>query len=91
MNKEEVYDEEIGPLMQNIIKICKDNGIAVVVNFAIPTDEDEDLQVLTNLPDENGKVPESHAAAVRAIRPSSSAPMITVTHADGSKEITAII
>ena len=36
MNKEEVYDEEISPLMKQIITLCKANGIAMVMNFAIP-------------------------------------------------------
>lgn len=91
-NKEQVYDEEISPLMLEIVAICKAHGIAMLANFFIPTLENESLQVLTNLPDETGNVPDIHAAAVRMIMPSSPEPiMLTTEHSDGSVTMTAII
>ena len=89
MNKEEVYDELISPLMTKIIDICKEHGVAMIANFAIPVDCDDDLQVTTRLFDGNDQYPDNHAAASMALRIPCSSAMITVTKEDGSKEITA--
>lgn len=35
MTKEEIYDEQINPLMAKIIDICKDHKIALVASFDI--------------------------------------------------------
>ncbi|MCF7964194.1 MAG: hypothetical protein K9L79_01505 [Methylobacter tundripaludum] len=92
MNKEQIYDEQISPLVGQILAICKEHGIAWIANFAIPTEEDDSLQVLTNWPDENGKFPDNHQAAVRVIRPFNPGPMmLTTEHSDGSVTLTAII
>lgn len=92
-NKEAIYDNEISPLMTQIIKICIDNKIAMMANFYIPSPEDENIQCCTNLPDETGKIPERHAKAVsllRAGRTSEKPLMITTINADGSKTLTAV-
>jgi hypothetical protein len=92
MDKEQVYDEKISPLVKHIIAVCEAHGIAWIANFAIPTEEDDGLQVLTNQPDENGRVPTNHIAAVKVIRPSRPEPMmLTTEHTDGSVTLTAII
>jgi hypothetical protein len=57
-NKEQVYDSEINPLMAEIIKVCKKNGIAMIAHFALPTDDDPDLRCTTKLPDGEGKTPD---------------------------------
>jgi hypothetical protein len=94
MNKEQVYDESISPLVAEIIRICKANGIAMIANFACPNDEQEDLQALTFLPDENGNHPENHVLAHRAIRPPRfSSFVITTNSANGdvlSKEMVVV-
>lgn len=41
--KEDIYDEQINPLMAEILEICKTHKIAMVASFAIPSDEDADL------------------------------------------------
>jgi hypothetical protein len=68
MTKERVYDEQIAPLMTQIIAVCQQHGIATLSTFAIPTPEDADLQCTTYLPDESGKHPEHHRAAIHAVR-----------------------
>ena len=91
MTKEDIYDNEISPLMEKVIEICKAHGIAMIANFACPNDEDDGLQALSLVPDENGKHPSNHKEALYCIRPSSRPPlMLTETRIDGSKTMTAI-
>ena len=40
-NLEKVYDEEISPLMKQIIQICKNNNIPMVASFVFENDEDK--------------------------------------------------
>ena len=103
MNKEEIYDSQISPLMQQIIQVCKDSGIAMQASFDIahdgegPNGEDcSSLTCTTNLPDGDGKFNERFAKANAIVRQghASHAPPvmhITTEHADGSKTLTAII
>lgn len=90
MNKEQIYDEKISPLMVKIIQICKDEGVAAFINFDISKDGDG-LNVTTCLPDETGDVPEKHVACNRAVRGGGSSTMVTVEHSDGSKDCYAFI
>lgn len=39
---EEVYDDEISPLMQQIVKICKREGLPMVATFMYANDFDAD-------------------------------------------------
>ncbi|WP_439885801.1 hypothetical protein ACTACK_12815 [Pseudomonas syringae] len=62
MNKEQVYDEQISPLMQQIIEVCKEKGIAMIASFDIAHDgigpDGEDCSGLlcsSLLPDGDGK------------------------------------
>lgn len=103
MNKEEIYDEQISPLMQQIIAICNDKGIAMHASFDIahdgegPNGEDcSSLTCTTHLPDGDGKFNERFDKANQIIRQghrshSSAVMHITTEHADGSKTLTAII
>ncbi|CAG8864141.1 hypothetical protein [Pseudomonas fluorescens] len=103
MNKEQIYDDQISPLMQQIIGICKDKGIAVVASFDIahdgegPNGEDcSSLVCSTHLPDGEGNFNERFDKANQIIRrghESHSSPVmhITTEHADGSKTLTAFI
>lgn len=56
-NKEQVYDEQIGPLMQQIIDLCQQHGIAMLATFALPTEAQPDLNCTTAIPNETGKYP----------------------------------
>ena len=54
-DKEKIYDEQISPLMTQIIKICKDNNIAYTGSFCLKedkanTEEEGDLMCSTHLP-----------------------------------------
>lgn len=67
MNKEQVYDGEIAPLMHEILRICKRNGIACVASFAIPTPGDDSLAVSSSTPDGNNKRPLQHTLALNIL------------------------
>jgi len=100
MNKEQVYDEKISPLMGQIIEICREHGIAMLMDFAIghdgegPDGQDcTDLRCSTLLPDETGENAVMHQEALALIRRRGRPiPMhITTEHGDGTKTLTAII
>jgi hypothetical protein len=57
MNKEEIYDAEIAPLMTQIIDVCKTHKIAALATFHIPTDEDENLACTTSILTDDFKPP----------------------------------
>lgn len=57
MNKEQVYDEKISPLMAQILDIAQEANIAMFATFAIPTEEDPELAVSSCTPDETGDNP----------------------------------
>lgn len=56
-NKEAVYDELIYPLMSQIVRICYENGIAMVAQFHVPNPDDPDLMCSTQLTDADDKIP----------------------------------
>lgn len=91
MNKEQIYDTQINPLMAQIIAICQANKISMLATFAIPTPEDADLHCTTRTPDETGKLPSQIAEASRVLLSRASPLMLTTHHADGSKTMTAIL
>jgi len=49
MDREDVHDENISPLMDQIIEICQKHEIPMVASFHIPTDEHPDLSCTTAL------------------------------------------
>ena len=67
MNKEQVYDEQIAPLMTQIIEICEKNNIGMLADFEIPNDEDPDLCCTSWLPGENDQVSHRHSLARRVL------------------------
>lgn len=69
MNKEQIYDAEISPLMAQIIGICQQHGISMLATFDIPTEEDPDLLCTTNLADGDGKFSDRMMALRRAAVP----------------------
>ncbi|WEJ19314.1 hypothetical protein N0B28_13470 [Pseudomonas sp. SD17-1] len=105
MNKEEIYDSQISPLMQQVIQIARGNGIAMIASFAIghedggPDGEDATrLTVTTHLPDADDKFDERFSKSAGVIRngiplPANAGPVMhmTTTNPDGSKTLTAII
>ena len=92
MTKEDIYDNEISPLMAQVIEICQKHGIAMIANFACPNDTDLDLQALSAVPDENDEHPANHQEALYCIRPSTRPPLVlATTRADGGKTMTAFL
>lgn len=43
--KEKIYDEQINPLMAQIIEICKANKIAMICDFALGFEDGDDNQL----------------------------------------------
>lgn len=105
MNKEEIYDSQISPLMQQVIQVARGNGIAMIASFAIghedggPNGEDATrLTVTTHLPDGGDSFDERFVKSANTIRngiplPGSTGAVMhtTTTKPDGSKILTAVI
>lgn len=53
--KEVVYDEEIAPVMNEVIKLCLKHGISAICSFDISGPEQPDLLATTQLPNEHGR------------------------------------
>lgn len=67
MNKEEIYDAQIEPLMKQILGICENNGIAMVASYSIPTEADKSLCCTSHLPDGEGKYYRYYAAFIATV------------------------
>ena len=85
--KEQVYDEQISPLMAQIIAICNEHKIANLCTFSLG----DDLACTTLNINDDTDPPESLVEASQVIFPPSRPPlMMTVEKPDGSKTISAI-
>jgi hypothetical protein len=93
MNKEQIYDEKINPLMAQIIEICQANKIAFLASFAIPNDEDPDLRCTSGMLGDEYEPPEEFLRAWREIRPGRSGGlmMLRTEDGDGNTTLTAIV
>lgn len=101
MNKEQVYDDQISPLMQQIIAICRSNGIAMITSFNIAHDgegpDGEDCSSLTctsHLPNGDEVFDERYSKCAVMIQRGAHHTMamhITSQNPDGSKTLTAVI
>ncbi|WP_175663087.1 hypothetical protein [Burkholderia ambifaria] len=94
VTKEQVYDEQISPLMAQIIAICKEHAIPIVASFFTPGDDDPDLAVTTALLGAGFEAPKNFSNALRALRPElfGGAPlMLRTEHGDGNATLTAVI
>lgn len=72
MTKEQLYDRDIAPLMDQLIALTKQHGIACLCSFAIHGpgggDTADQLYCTTYLPDGDGKFDPVLARAIRAVR-----------------------
>lgn len=101
MNKEEIYDAQISPLMLQIIEICKSKGIAMIASFDIghdgegPNGEDCTGLLCSSLtPDGDGNPNPAFQQAFGLIkrgRYASPGLHVTTQHADGTRTLAAII
>jgi len=92
MSKENVYDEQISPLVHQIIDICKEHNIALLLSAQLEDEDERRLYCTTILPGDDDVSDEKFVQALSIIRPPSRSAMhITTTHADGSQTLTAAI
>lgn len=85
---EKVYDEQISPLMTQILKICKENRLPMVASFAYSnqdpdspdTDEDKSgLGFCTSFILPNGRPVQNYSKAINAIKPPPEFIAMTIT------------
>ena len=95
MTKETFYDANIRPLMTQIIALCKEGDIAMLADFALDWDDDEQthLKCTTVLLSADLNPPDEMLKAARILRPLQRSPiMMTVQDGDGNvKEMHAIL
>ncbi len=93
MNKEEVYDDLINPLMAQVLKICVEHKIAMLLSFAIPTPDDDGLRCTSALLSPEYDPPQDFIRAMKLVMPPErkiSMTKLTLTKADGTKEVQII-
>lgn len=90
ITKEQVYDEEISPLMKQIIAICNKHNIANISTFSL--DVDSGLCCTTcNIRDET-EPPDKFKQIVDILYHKPAKPlMVTIDHGDGSQTVNAIL
>ena len=84
-DKEEIYDNEIAPLMKQIIEICQKNQIPMLATFAYHNTEEEGVGLCTTLlngmPQGNITVLQNANRALRASEHSTM--LMTISKAKG--------
>lgn len=91
---EKVYDEQISPLMTQIIAICKEHRLPMLMTFQYQRDAEQGEGLCTtNLPFEDRVPCEAMVEAYRVLlrRPKMSGMKLTTVKADGSKEVEHIV
>ena len=93
MTKELIYDEQISPLMSQIIAICREHKIANLCAFSLEDEDGEKLSCTTAMLTDAFDPPKEYQQALDFIRPRQQSPMtITVSNEAGEvKEIHAIV
>lgn len=86
MNKEQVYDSKIEPLMRQILDICKENKIAMVASFSIPNDGDDDLVCTSCLTEDEYDPPDTFVNVVKLLY-SAPTPSLKLTVKDQSGSV----
>ncbi len=69
MTKEEIFDEQIDPLMRQIITICEKHRISNICSFALDDDEDSELICTTTLIKEDCNPPEYYKDIMQILFP----------------------
>lgn len=87
MNKEEIYDEQIAPLMTQIINICKTNKIAMVMQFAIPSPDNDDLLCTTALAAKEYNPPDHMVEATIFLRNAGQSAPFAITTKNGEGQV----
>jgi hypothetical protein len=87
MNKEQIYDDQIAPLVTKILEVCQQNGIAMIASFDIAHEGDPGLRCTSQLPDGNGNFTFSRVAGL--LMSSTPSPLMLTTR-DGDGKVTAM-
>lgn len=67
-NKEDIYDNEISPLMRQIIGICKEHGIPMVASFTYENCEERGPgRCTTNINDIPNRKDDVHQKVVKTL------------------------
>lgn len=69
LNKEQIYDEQIAPLMNQVAAFCKHHRIAFVAAFSIPNDSDPTVTATVVNVEAEHAPPEPFVLALRELRP----------------------
>lgn len=83
--KEQIYDEQVAPLMERIIAICKEHKIAMIADFSL----DDDLSCTSALLADEYSPKEKQLKALDLLRPKRAFSIAETieTRPDGSKRI----
>lgn len=88
MTKEKVYDDQIEPLMRQILAICKEHKIAMLADFTL----DDDMKCTSALLSDEYRPTPNQLKCLEMLRPSRSGHFSVTemieTKPDGSKVIT---
>lgn len=86
MSKESVYDEQIDPLMKQIITICHTHKISLICDFGL----EEDLHCTTALLSDEFSPSDDQLQALRSLKPKPAFAMAITeeTKLNGDKKIT---
>ena len=87
MNKDQIYDAQIAPLMTKIIEVCQQNGIAMIASFDIAHEADPGLRCTSQLPDGAGNFTFSRVAGL--LVPTAPSPLMLTTR-DGDGKVTTM-
>ncbi len=91
---EGVYDDQVQPLMEKIIEICKQHKLPMFATFLYANDADSDDARLctTNLMFDDRPIPEEMESLLDVVKPPRVPPLrMRVTRGDGSVEETVIL
>ena len=91
LDKEKIYDDQINPLMAQIIAICHEHKIAMFSSFKIPKEGDPNLACTSCTPDEKG-TPAHHRRCMEIVGAVERDPkMFKFTNPDGSTTMVALV
>lgn len=80
--KETVYDDQIAPLMSQIIEVCQKHKIAMLANFDLASADDPGLRCITALVDAEYSPPQDFVEAVDLLMRQPGLIAIAVTRID---------
>lgn len=87
MTKEQVYMEQIAPLVSQILSICKENKIAHIMTFSVGTSAPEgEILVTTAHLAEKCDPPKDFIEIMKLMNMYRPSPLVKMTDQDGSEQ-----